>query len=161
MKRPSTPRSQRAAERLGIAVAHRGSAGSVRAIGEMDGGKRSAAFQLASWLTLKLRKPVKPATIRAIFHAGFWIVQWIVLPVLLLPLAAGLAAHGWRGWRTVAVRRPWRFWIAVTGAGGVGVLAAASDLGWRPHVCGFGVENGQFCGAAGIAYLLFCGAPSS
>src|SRR5450759_4082005 len=31
------------------------------------------AFRLASWLTLKLRTPVKPTTMARIFLGGFWI----------------------------------------------------------------------------------------
>ena len=55
------------------------------------------AFRLASWLTLKLRTPVKPVTVARIFLGGFWIVRWVLLPVALLPMASGIAAHGWRG----------------------------------------------------------------
>ena len=79
-------------------------------VGKWETASDQPAFQLASWLTLKLRKPVKPATVRWIFHAVFWIVRWSVLPVLMLPLAGGLVQHRWRGWRSVAVRRSARRW---------------------------------------------------
>jgi hypothetical protein len=55
------------------------------------------AFRIASWLTLALRKPVKPATVLAVFNAALWVVRWAVLPALLLPRFAGVAARGWRG----------------------------------------------------------------
>jgi len=74
-------------------------------VGKWETASDQPAFQLASWLTLKLRKPVKPATVRWIFHAVFWIVRWSVLPVLMLPLAGGLVQHGWRGWRSIAAHR--------------------------------------------------------
>ena len=115
------------------------------------------AFRLASWMTLKLRKPVKPATVRTIFHAGFWIVQWVVLPVLLLPLASGLSAKGWRGWKAVAVRGPWRYWVAVPVLTVVAFWVPLAILGWRPHVGGFGFEMVSFVVRAGAGYLLFVG----
>src|SRR5262249_22255470 len=39
-------------------------------------------FQIASWLTAKIRKPVKPAAVMRAFNAGFWLVRWVVMPVL-------------------------------------------------------------------------------
>jgi hypothetical protein len=115
------------------------------------------AFQLASWLTLKLRKPVKPATVRWVFHAMFWVVRWSVLPVLLLPLAAGLAQRGWRGGRSITVRRSWLFWLRISALSVIGLWLPLVILGWRPHVGTFGFEMVSFVVRAGVAYLLFVG----
>jgi hypothetical protein len=60
-------------------------------------------FRLASWLTLTLRKPVKPATVQAIFHAVFWVLRWVVVPVLILPVGPAIVSRGWAGFGAVAV----------------------------------------------------------
>jgi hypothetical protein len=125
-------------------------------VGKWETASDQPAFQLASWLTLKFRKPVKPATVRWIFHAVFWVVRWAVLPVLLLPLAVGLAQHGWRGWRAIAMRRTW-FWLRVPFLAVLGLWLPCVLLGWRPHVGGFGFEMVSFALRAIVAYLLFVG----
>jgi len=60
------------------------------------GQSAQPAFRTASWLTVTLRKPVKPATVLAVFNVEWWILRWMVLPVILLPRFAGIAARGWR-----------------------------------------------------------------
>ena len=60
------------------------------------------AFTISSWLTLKLRKPVKPNSVYRIFRIVTWLVRWVVLPVLVLPWIAGISANGWSGFRQAA-----------------------------------------------------------
>ena len=57
------------------------------------------AFQVASYLTLKLRKPVRPASVLRVFRVVLGVVQWAALPVLLLPMIAAISSHGWSGFR--------------------------------------------------------------
>jgi hypothetical protein len=57
----------------------------------------AGSFKLASWLTLKMRKPVRPSAMLRVCAVVFWVVRWVVLPVFLLPMIAGVAAWGWRG----------------------------------------------------------------
>ena len=116
------------------------------------------AFRLASWLTLKLRTPVKPVTVARIFLGGFWIVRWVLLPVALLPMASGIAAHGWRGIREIGWRRGWRYWLEVPLLLVAGLLLPFVVLGWVPAVSGFAMEVVSFAVRMLAAYLLFVGA---
>jgi hypothetical protein len=82
----------------------------------------------------------------------WWIARWIVLPLLLVPLFAGAAAHGWRAW--LGYRHPLR-WVGTP----LFVLAAVwipmRLLAWVPRMSGFGMEMASFVLRAGAAYLLF------
>jgi hypothetical protein len=77
------------------------------------GWAESPAFNIASWLTLHLRKPVRPALILSIITWKVRVVEWVVIPVVLLPLAAGVAGDGWSGFAraSFARLRSWIFWI--------------------------------------------------
>jgi hypothetical protein len=116
------------------------------------------AFRLASWLTLKLRTPVKPATMARIFLGGFWIVRWMVLPAGLLPMASGLAARGWRGFGEFSWRGGWRYWLEVPLLLVAGLWLPFVVLGWVPVVSGFTLEMVSFAVRMLAAYLLFVGA---
>ena len=49
------------------------------------------AFKIASYLTLTFRKPVKPATVLKVFNYALWLVRWMVVPALALPVLCGIA----------------------------------------------------------------------
>src|SRR5580658_8410904 len=70
------------------------------------------AFKIASYLTLKLRKPVRPSSVARVFNTILWLVEWMVLPVLLLPMLSAISASGWRGF-TAAGSKPkrWLYWV--------------------------------------------------
>ncbi len=120
---------------------------------------REPAFRMASYFTLKLRKPVKPATLLRVFDAALWLLRWMVLPVFLLPLVSGVAGRGWAGFAEIAqhARAP-RYWIAVP------VLLVCSFwlpfrlLAWAPHMGNFPMEMVSFVARLLAAYLLFVGA---
>jgi hypothetical protein len=116
------------------------------------------AFRLASWLTLKLRTPVKPATVARVFLLGFWIVRWMVLPAAFLPMASGIAARGWRGFAEFGWRGGWRYWLEVPLLLAAGLLLPFVVLGWVPAVGGFMLQVVSFSSRALVAYLLFVGA---
>ena len=63
------------------------------------------AFVVASFLTLHLRKPVAPARVLAWYHALIWVLRWVIVPVMLLPLASNSARLGWGGYRLNSLRR--------------------------------------------------------
>jgi hypothetical protein len=115
------------------------------------------AFRLASWLTLKLRRPVKPTTVARIFLGGFWIVRWIVLPVALLPVTSGIAARGWRGAGEITWRG-WRRWLEVPLLLVAGLLLPFVVLSWIPAVSGFTLEVVSFSLRILVAYSLFTAA---
>ncbi|MCX6626035.1 MAG: hypothetical protein NTW28_00195, partial [Candidatus Solibacter sp.] len=112
------------------------------------------AFRLASWLTLKLRTPVKPLTVARVFLGGFWIVRWVVLPVGLLPMASGIAARGWRGFGESGWRGGWRYWLEVPLLLVAGLVLPFAVLGWVPAVSGFTLEMASFSARMVVAYLL-------
>jgi hypothetical protein len=116
------------------------------------------AFQFASWLTMTLRKPVKPAAVTRMFQAAFWILRWAVLPALLLPLASALAGTGWRGWREISGRRSLRYWILVPLLTACGLWLPFVILGWKPRMSSFELEATSFTVRAVVSYLLAVGA---
>jgi hypothetical protein len=122
------------------------------------GASGQPAFRLASWLTLKLRTPVKPVLVARIFLAGFWIVRWMVLPVALVPMASGIAKRGWRGCGEFGWRGGWRYWLEVPLLLAAGLLLPFVVLGWVPAVGGFTLEAVSFSVRMLVAYLLFVGA---
>jgi hypothetical protein len=115
------------------------------------------AFQIASWLTLTLRKPIKPETVQNIFHALFWLLRWSVVPVLVLPLAAGVAQSGWQGIsrRCWARARGWLFWIEITTLLVAAFWLPFKLMGWIPHIRPFWGQMASFVLRLAAAYLLF------
>ena len=115
------------------------------------------AFQLASWLTMTIRKPVPPPRILALFHGIVWLVRWLVLPAILVPAAAVLAAEGFGGSRNFfgkpRLLRALVVFVLLLGA----VWAPMKLLAWVPEMPNFGAEMGSFLVRAAIAYLLFAG----
>jgi hypothetical protein len=116
------------------------------------------ALPLASWLTLHVRKPIKPATVLRIFQALFWIVRWVVLPVLLLPLASAIAARGWRGAAEFSFRRTWRYSVTVPVLLLTGVQLPFVLLHWVPRLDAFAMQFVSFTLRIGLGYVLFVGA---
>jgi hypothetical protein len=115
------------------------------------------AFRLASWLTLTLRKPVPPPRILAVFHGIIWLIDWLLLPALLVPLAAAVSTEGFAGFRRFAsMPRLWKslgIFVLVVGA----VWVPLKLLAWIPKVPSFSAEMASFLLRAGVAYFLFAG----
>jgi hypothetical protein len=114
-----------------------------------------SSFKLASWLTLKLRKPVRPSAMLRACGVLFWIVRWVVLPVLLLPTVAGVAARAWRGFGEfgVMVRRR-LYWIEVPVLLLAAFWAPMQIYRWTPHAGSFRMEMASFVVRLAAAYLL-------
>ena len=121
------------------------------------GAANQPAFKIASWMTLKLRKPVRPATVLRVFQAAIWVVRWIVLPVAAARMFGGIAARGWRGFGAFSWRAGWRYWVTVPVLLVAAVLVPGWLLGWVPRVGGFAMEIVSFSLRALVAYLLFVG----
>jgi hypothetical protein len=81
-----------------------------------------------------------------------------VLPVALLPMAAGIASRGWRGWGECTWRSGWRYWVEVPLLLVAGLLLPFVLLGWVPAVGGFAMEAVSFSIRMLAAYLLFVAA---
>jgi hypothetical protein len=111
------------------------------------------AATFASYLTLKLRKPVKPQSVLRAFNVALWIVRWVIVPVLLIPLMANIASLGWAGLRARKWR--WIYWVAMPAALLCAQWIPLHLLGWVPHVGSFPAELASFVVRAVLAYLLF------
>ena len=104
-----------------------------------------AIYGALAWLPglVKLRKP-------AMFNGALWVVRWIVLPVLFVPIFSAIAAGGGVQWR-----RSWRYWIAVPVLLLAGLMLPMIVLDWIPRAGSFWVEMFSFAARAAVAYLLF------
>jgi hypothetical protein len=117
------------------------------------------AFSIASFLTLKLRTPIKPPSVQRIFNVALWIVRWAVVPVLLLPAVAAIATRGWDGMREIGSHaRRCLYWLEAPLLLLCGFWIPLMLLGWVPSVGTFTMETLSFVVRAALAYLLFAGA---
>ena len=117
------------------------------------------ATQTASYLTLKLRKPVRPSTVLRVFNAALWLIRWVVLPVLLLPIVSAIAKRGWFGWIAFdSMFSNWKYWIAVPLLLLGGIWLPLKLLAWVPNAASFAMQMTSFGLRALIAYLLFVAA---
>lgn len=114
------------------------------------------AFELSSYLTLKFRKPVKPNTVLRVFNVALWLVRWVLLPLVLLPIASGIAARGWRGFAEAGWRG--RAWLLAPVFLLAGLWLPFVLLGWAPRVGPFWLQMASFIVRIGLAYLLFVAA---
>jgi hypothetical protein len=122
----------------------------------LAGALNGPGFKLASWLTMTLRKPVRPNTVQRVMRSIFWVIRWMVLPLLFLPMLAAIASRGWRGFRAVGGGM-WRrlYWVKVPVLVVLAVWVPLKLLGWVPQVKGFRLEMTSFVARVGLAYLLF------
>src|ERR1017187_1388530 len=63
------------------------------ALAQWSGYSSQPAFKIASYLTMTFRKPVKPATVLNVFNIALWLVRWMVVPGLALPILCGIATR--------------------------------------------------------------------
>lgn len=108
------------------------------------------AFKIASWLTMTMRRPVKPATVLRGFSVALWLVRWMVAPALALPIFAGIAT----GHRS---RKLW-LWIVTPVLLVCALWLPLKLMGWTPYSGRFAMEMFSFVTRLLIAYLLFVGA---
>ncbi len=110
------------------------------------------AFMIGSWLTMTLRKPVPPARVLDCYHALIWILRWIVIPALALPVAARLVS------KTARLFRRWPYWLAAGALLLLAIWVPLKLLDWIPNVSGFSAEAASFAARIGTGYLLFVAA---
>ena len=114
------------------------------------------ALRIASWCTLKLRKPIKPATVLRVFSFVLALIRWMVIPVFVLPMFSGIAALGWRGFGEFGrLRRSPLYWIAAPLLLLCALALPCHLIGWVPHIGSFTLEMVSFTGRVAVAYLLF------
>ena len=117
------------------------------------------ALKLASFLTLNGRKPVKPASVQTVFDAILFIVRWLVVPVLLLPLFAVTAREGLRGWRSRWFAAGWRriYWLKAPALLLLALWLPLWLVRWVPVRGSFPLELTSFTLRAAIGFVLLTG----
>lgn len=120
-------------------------------LGRLQRPLTEAGQRTASWLTFHLRKPFRPPTWIRAYLAILWGVRWIVLPVLMLPIASGVSRHGLRGIRLATSRV---FWIEYLIALLFGFWIPALLMQWVPALSGTLPQVLSFALRFGLAYLL-------
>jgi hypothetical protein len=116
-----------------------------------------SAFNIGSYSTMKLRRPVEPTGVLRAFHGFIWFLRWLVVPFLAIPLASEVANRGWSGFGLTAFRRSrlFLFWIE---AGVLAVAAVHLPLHlflWVPTMPNFSMEVLSVIVRLGFGYLLF------
>jgi len=110
----------------------------------------------ASYLTLNFQTPVRPTTIERIFNAIWWIVEWALIPLLLLPAASGVAAQGWYGFTEFGTRLKNRSqWLMIPALLTVSIWLPFWLMAWKPQMSSFNTELVSLAARFGFAYLLF------
>jgi hypothetical protein len=106
----------------------------------------------ASWLTYRLRRPVKPEMVRRVLDALGWVVRWLVIPVLIVPRLGGASIGGFRGLRLAKPRK--RFFFEYLLALIVGVWLPSVLINWVPAIGSFAGQAGSFVVRFGVAWGL-------
>jgi hypothetical protein len=94
--------------------------------------------------------------VRKFSDVALWLLRWLILPVLLLPLATSVAAKGFRGYTTEAwrVSKRWIYWIEVVVLLLCGIWVPLRIIDW-PHKMPFPLELTSALFRSFLAYLLF------
>ena len=115
------------------------------------------AYVIGSYATMRTRKPVAPTTVALVFRYVTAICRWVILPALLLPLAAAIAVRGWSGWRLSSLRRKraWLYWMEVAALLLCAIWLPFRLFFWVPAIESFGGQMASFVLRIGAGYLLF------
>jgi len=114
-----------------------------------------SAQSSASYLTLKLQRPVSPGIVLDGLYPFVWLLNWAVVPMLVLPIFSGIAARGWSGFSEIGPFKPLHLAIALVFVASIyGPLALAL---WVPVRGSFAVEFTSLAIRLSLAYLAFTG----
>jgi hypothetical protein len=96
-------------------------------------------------------------TLKTVSDVALWLLRWLILPVLLLPLAANVATTGFRGYTPAAWRVSKRFiyWIEVVVLLLAGIWVPLKIVTWVPKLDGFALQFTSVLVRFFVAYLLF------
>lgn len=115
---------------------------------------------VASWLTLKLEKPVSPESVLRLFRRAAWALDWVVVPLAFAPVFVRTALAGFAALRPGSVLRAWRAfgrlgaWVAVGVALLTGYYLPGLLAGWVPEVTGLAAETASAAARLLLAYAL-------
>ncbi|MDQ6700952.1 MAG: hypothetical protein M3Z36_12300 [Acidobacteriota bacterium] len=126
------------------------------ALNELQAPIQRAAQWTASALTFRLRKPVRPGTVAVIYRWLLWLLQWVIVPILVLPIASAVAKRGWAGFKTEAFQqsRNWRFWFKYLVVIAVGFYLPYRLIHYAPPLHNTVAELLSFAVRFGLAYFL-------
>ncbi len=123
----------------------------------IDARLGNPSFQLASWLTMTIRKPIAPGSVLAVFQGIVWLVRWLILPAVLVPAAARVSVSGLRGLPgLVSIPRfvvAVKIFVLLLGA----IWVPMRIMAWVPKMPNFAAEMASFLMRGALAYLLFAG----
>lgn len=119
-----------------------------------------SAFLIGSYGTMKLRKPVSPSAVERGFHVLIWILRWVIVPVVLLPLAAAAAIDGWSGfrWRSLRPSRRVLYWIETCALLVCAVWVPLLLVNWMPPFQSFAAQFASLAVRLIVGYLIFIAA---
>jgi hypothetical protein len=111
-------------------------------------------FALGSWDS---SMETTTGTLKTVSDVALWLLRWLIFPVLLLPLAANVAAKGFRGYTAEAWRLSKRaiYWIEVVALLLAGIWVPLKIVTWVPKLDGFGLQFTSVLIRFFVAYLLF------
>jgi hypothetical protein len=115
------------------------------------------AFNIGSYSTLKLRRPVEPSNVLKAFHGFIWLLRWFVVPVFAWPLASEVANRGWSGFTSHAFQRSKKllFWPEAGLSLLVAIYLPFQLFFWIPHTTSFSLQVVSVALRIGLGYLLF------
>ena len=107
---------------------------------------------IASTLSYRLQRPVRPDTVRPTLEWISWALAWIAIPVFLLPRIGAASASGFRGLIKAPVAR--RFYLDYLAALLIGAYLPWKFVNWVPGFEGFTAQAISFTLRFGIAWAL-------
>ncbi|HEX4999566.1 MAG TPA: hypothetical protein VFY29_15165 [Terriglobia bacterium] len=115
---------------------------------------------IASWLTLRLRRPVRPDTVAWIYGWIVWFAAWVKWPFMLLPWAESALQNGFAAYRWSNLTRPLRtsmrprYWLQFLTVFVIGAVIPALLVNWQPAVEGIRAETASLVIRFLVAYVI-------
>ena len=126
-------------------------------VGGLDKYHETFPTYVRATLPVSVRQHIPLGLLTGIFDSLVFLLQWIAVPGLLLPLTLlaadqGFRGFGWAGWRTwKATIASAHYWVILAVAAFLGVYGSDTILGWRPAS-----QSPTFAGeTANLAFRLF------
>jgi hypothetical protein len=107
-------------------------------VGKLEAYQSNLPAYVRSTLPVSLRRHITLPALDTLFSAVLFLVHWILVPGLLLPLVAQAADRSFRGFGAHALSA-WRktiftsaYWLMLTLAALLGVFATQKLMAWKP-----------------------------
>jgi hypothetical protein len=125
--------------------------------GGLDRYQETLPTYVRSTLPVSIRQHISLGVLMGTFDCLVFLLQWVAVPGLFLPLALlaadqGFRGFGWAGWKTwkAAIARL-DYWVILAVAAFLGIYGSATILGWRPSS-----QSPTFAGeTTNLAFRLF------